>query len=988
MQQWVDITTIDNSTPFMKVRWKSLFSSVGDSWFAESPGIVSDNMSWTDGTKDYGWFSAHRLNSDNYYCCSFDFDHSMPGYWDESGQTYRVTLKDAFRDQYYDTTVQISGETYYEVDFNLWSGASGYQLYAPYSVMPWAPGDIYVYAGLSDISGDKDKVSYKSTGGTNIVSITAVDDWTATQDANWFTVSSLSGTSGTTSITVTAPDYQDTTSARTGTVTFSCNGDTFVLTVRQSKKLAPGFGGLLIGNTDLENMYLASEPLDALYLGTLPIFERGIAGLKLSPASETLPRTGGTFNLTVKSAEQWNLSFDSNYISASPVSGDSGVTVVTVVGVANTGATAIDTVITATSTNFSATTSVTLKGPAILPSDLLFNYNAKEFVLSGNGGIMPNASGATAFTENLEILSGVSNTGTDYIDLDSTISATTYTFPYGTSPFNRDSSNPELTVIAKIGSMHGSSSDYSTAHLLSSRNPSDPSRYNWMVRIIGDGTGVYLHDSGSGVRVYGIQTYPNTFYIKVNSSSQATIDSITDSVENSGAITYGPISDAIAFFSGGNSAQEIAAGRFYWMFCIDRALTDSEIQDVIEYNEELPEPPTAIDDVGFGPAMSASVTVDWNTTSVGINYSVTEGEVLTITHPGGISVSYNGPATGVDTYLLDENVGLNSVATQINCVFSGNTAFTKTLYLTQSPIMSAVVARYVTSTPNQTVKVARNDASYTPYTKWINGYPEDQASSEGSYDGNGYFTFTHTGTNIITYYFGDGVDTLPSIIQDSEVRVAAASSNITSIANYGFANCMLMTDFSAPSVTYLGNKVFQYDSSLTGVTLGNLTHMGDNAFRATSIPEFHFGDAISSVSYNLFNGAASLSALTFDANTTGLTYFQSVGDNTTSLTEVVFPDCVETYCQNSMQYGLFYGSSSLSAVTFGSGATTFQGLVFGGNMPALTSITCKATIAPSIVSGCFSGVTSNVGTLYVPQGSDYSTWAAELGSNWTVSDTL
>lgn len=36
----------------------------------------------------------------------------------------------------------------------------------------------------------------------------------------------------------------------------------------------------------------------------------------------------------------------------------------------------------------------------------------------------------------------------------------------------------------------------------------------------------------------------------------------------------------------------------------------------------------------------------------------------------------------------------------------------------------------------------------------------------------------------------------------------------------------------------------------------------------------------------------------------------------------------------------------------------------------------------------FDSITGNTGTLYVPAGSDYSTWSAALGENWTVSDTL
>ena len=138
-----------------------------------------------------------------------------------------------------------------------------------------------------------------------------------------------------------------------------------------------------------------------------------------------------------------------------------------------------------------------------------------------------------------------------------------------------------------------------------------------------------------------------------------------------------------------------------------------------------------------------------------------------------------------------------------------------------------------------------------------------------------------------------------------------------------------------------------------------------------------------SYDYNVFNECYSLSSLTFDSATSGLTTMPSVGDKTYDLTEIVFPDCVVEYGQSG-NYGLFNGSSALTSVTFGANSTIMHNL-FLGNMPSLTSITCKATIAPTFDSGAFAAVTGNTGTLYVPTGSDYSTWLAELGSNWTVS---
>jgi hypothetical protein len=59
-------------------------------------------------------------------------------------------------------------------------------------------------------------------------------------------------------------------------------------------------------------------------------------------------------------------------------------------------------------------------------------------------------------------------------------------------------------------------------------------------------------------------------------------------------------------------------------------------------------------------------------------------------------------------------------------------------------------------------------------------------------------------------------------------------------------------------------------------------------------------------------------------------------------------------------------------VTIGSGITSIGEIGFAA-CPNLISITCYAITQPTITDVTFKGIGSN-GTLYVPQGSDYSTW--------------
>ena len=84
----------------------------------------------------------------------------------------------------------------------------------------------------------------------------------------------------------------------------------------------------------------------------------------------------------------------------------------------------------------------------------------------------------------------------------------------------------------------------------------------------------------------------------------------------------------------------------------------------------------------------------------------------------------------------------------------------------------------------------------------------------------------------------------------------------------------------------------------------------------------------------------------------------------------------------------FSGCTSLEKVTFGSGLTSVgaSGLFAYSIFPSCTSlnsITCLAPTAPKLLKNSIQGIENNGGTLYVQNGSDYSTWKAILTS-WTI----
>lgn len=120
-----------------------------------------------------------------------------------------------------------------------------------------------------------------------------------------------------------------------------------------------------------------------------------------------------------------------------------------------------------------------------------------------------------------------------------------------------------------------------------------------------------------------------------------------------------------------------------------------------------------------------------------------------------------------------------------------------------------------------------------------------------------------------------------------------------------------------------------------------------------------------------------------------------------SLTSVFIPNSVTTigydafnFCQSLTSFTIpdsvteigaaaFFRCSGLTSVTIGSGLTSIgdRGFYF---CEKLNSITCYATIAPSLgFTDVLYGLPTN-GKLYVPQGSDYSSWLSELPNGWTI----
>ena len=163
-----------------------------------------------------------------------------------------------------------------------------------------------------------------------------------------------------------------------------------------------------------------------------------------------------------------------------------------------------------------------------------------------------------------------------------------------------------------------------------------------------------------------------------------------------------------------------------------------------------------------------------------------------------------------------------------------------------------------------------------------------------------------------------------------------------------FAGTPLISIEIGNGITYIGEYTFEDCRDLTSVII-----------RAGEISNY------------AFYGCTGLTDITIGSSVT------EIGDYAfsycSSLTSITIPDSVTTIGDNA-----FYGCTGLTELTIGSGVTSIGDRAFQ-NCSGLTSITSYAQTAPIISNNTFGGV-NKYGTLYYPDGSDYSNWLSILNT--------
>ena len=208
----------------------------------------------------------------------------------------------------------------------------------------------------------------------------------------------------------------------------------------------------------------------------------------------------------------------------------------------------------------------------------MFNYNAKNYV----DGVIPNADGALfEYGCTLSKTNVVDYYG-DYLTFNAD-AGMIYNFgSTSNNPFNRIGNDP-MTIIMKTRT-----SDTGTNHLMANRGDYYyGSSYNWMVRIE---TGYqFLHtlkpSPDTAIAVPYVYDSENIVAIRcLNNGNGYAQNYTTGEIGDITLTDWGGKSGVIGILNGAYGG-EIFRGDFYWMYLSNEQLTDEQIQQVIDYNE-------------------------------------------------------------------------------------------------------------------------------------------------------------------------------------------------------------------------------------------------------------------------------------------------------------------------------------------------------------------------------------------------------------------
>lgn len=198
------------------------------------------------------------------------------------------------------------------------------------------------------------------------------------------------------------------------------------------------------------------------------------------------------------------------------------------------------------------------------------NYNAKQYNASTK--TLLKTEGQLADVDAV-ITAGTPTVNDGYLTIAANTRATISGYQ---NYFNRSNSTPNLTIISK------QKTSTTNGHMFANRD----SNYNWMYRCYSNK--LTLHGTSEQGSL-AVTTQPVIESVRVNSSRLLTYNNYTNNTSSTYSnFNYGGTNNtATALFAGyANSTSEWFVGDFYWVYMCQNTLTDEQVQQVIDYNEE------------------------------------------------------------------------------------------------------------------------------------------------------------------------------------------------------------------------------------------------------------------------------------------------------------------------------------------------------------------------------------------------------------------
>ena len=203
-------------------------------------------------------------------------------------------------------------------------------------------------------------------------------------------------------------------------------------------------------------------------------------------------------------------------------------------------------------------------------------------------------------------------------------------------------------------------------------------------------------------------------------------------------------------------------------------------------------------------------------------------------------------------------------------------------------------------------------------------------------------------TDIIVNGVSIGLETEYRFSTTGEHTVEFVLEDKTIIGDSAFMDCINLRTVNIPdSVTTINYRAFIWCSSLASIVIpDSVITIGEEAFKwCEGLTSVTMGSSVTTIDIDAFYGCS-------------------------SLTSIVIPDSVTTIGEEA-----FMWCEGLTSLTIGSGVTTIERYAFE-YCESLNEIISYARTQPDIHFQTFLNVATD-GTLYYPEGSDYSTWLSK-----------